>query len=75
MISDQYPQPQALNGLWEQQWPECPPVAYLLGSRYPDRWVRFHTLPGSKRYPENEDEYRTVLNRHYTVLTNWAPGR
>ncbi|BCJ76461.1 hypothetical protein CS0771_60050 [Catellatospora sp. IY07-71] len=74
MISSRYPRPQALTDLWEQQWPECPPMAYLLRSRYPDRWVRFHSLPGSKRYPDNEDEYGTVLDRHYTVLDQLGAG-
>ncbi|MEU0334737.1 hypothetical protein [Streptomyces sp. NPDC006193] len=35
---------------------------------YVDRWVRFHSLPGSKRYPQSEDEYATVLERHNTIL-------
>ncbi|WP_425457790.1 DUF3885 domain-containing protein [Catellatospora sichuanensis] len=43
-------------------------------SRSPDRWVRFHSLPGSKRYPENEGEYGTVLNRHHTVLDQLGAG-
>jgi hypothetical protein len=30
--------------------------------------VRFHTLPGSKRYPDTEAEYAIVLARHNTVL-------
>ncbi len=29
--------------------------------------MRFHSLPGSKRYPENEAEYATVLNRHNRI--------
>jgi hypothetical protein len=35
---------------------------------FPDRWVRFHSLPGSKRYPEDEAEYATVLDRHNRIL-------
>ncbi len=38
----------------------------------PDRWVRFHSLPGSKRYPEDEAEYATVLNRHNRILGELA---
>ncbi|MCP2323318.1 hypothetical protein HDA40_001825 [Hamadaea flava] len=30
--------------------------------------MRFHSLPGSKRYPTSDDEYATVLHRHNTVL-------
>src|SRR5262245_13142107 len=26
-------------------------------------WVRFHALPGSKRYAENEDERQTIIFR------------
>ncbi|MCG5216365.1 DUF3885 domain-containing protein [Streptosporangium sp. KLBMP 9127] len=35
---------------------------------YPDRWVRFHSLPGSKRYADDESEYAILLRRHNTVL-------
>ncbi|WP_435875570.1 DUF3885 domain-containing protein [Nonomuraea fuscirosea] len=35
----------------------------------PDRWVRFHSLPNSQRYAHTEAEYRTVLHRYNTVLT------
>ncbi|MET8404941.1 hypothetical protein [Streptomyces sp900116325] len=31
-------------------------------------WVRFHSLPESKRYAEDEREYTVVLERHNTVL-------
>ncbi len=55
-------------GCWEQQFPDCEPIAHHLGMAFPDRWVRFHSLPGSKRYPENEAEYATVLNRHNRIL-------
>jgi hypothetical protein len=34
-----------------------------------DQWVRFHALPGSKRYPNTDAEYDIVLARHNTVLT------
>ncbi|WP_239152534.1 DUF3885 domain-containing protein [Virgisporangium aurantiacum] len=57
-----------LSQLWEQRWPGCSKVPYLLRG-LTDRWVRFHTLPGSKRYPETEAEYNIILGRHHTVLT------
>jgi hypothetical protein len=49
-------------------------MAHWLSGRYSDRWVRFHGLPESKRYPGNEAEYATVLGRHYTVLSELNPG-
>ncbi|WP_148591585.1 DUF3885 domain-containing protein [Aquisphaera giovannonii] len=35
---------------------------------FPERWVRFHSLPGSKRYPEDESEYAIALGRQNRVL-------
>lgn len=58
----------ALTELWEQRWPNCPPVGYKLRDPYRDVWVRFHSLPESKRYAEDESEYAVVLDRYNTVL-------
>ncbi|TVT56137.1 hypothetical protein FNH05_08655 [Amycolatopsis rhizosphaerae] len=37
--------------------------------------MRFHSLPGSKRYPETEDQYATVLSRYNTVLEELFAGQ
>lgn len=57
----------ALSRLWDERWPGCSKLPYELRA-VSGRWVRFHTLPGSKRYPGTEDEYGIVLARHNTVL-------
>jgi hypothetical protein len=63
----------ALTALWDEKWPGCSKAPYeLRGMR--DRWVRFHTLPASKRYPETESEYEAILRRHNTVLSELAGG-
>ncbi|WP_436939106.1 DUF3885 domain-containing protein [Streptomyces sp. SudanB66_2053] len=36
--------------------------------------MRFHSLPNSKRYPENESEYAVVLKRYNTVLDELFAG-
>ena len=64
----------ALTEQWTEAWGTCRPVAHELRSCLPDRWVRFHSLPGSKRYPGNEDEYAEVLRRHRTVLGELLDG-
>ncbi|MCZ4100419.1 MULTISPECIES: hypothetical protein [Streptomyces] len=66
---------EALSALWRERRPLGPPVAHRLRSVYNDRWVRFHSLPGGKRYPENEHEYTTVLDRYNTVLDGLFVGR
>jgi hypothetical protein len=61
---------------WHKRFPDCEPIAHELRIAFPDRWVRFHNLPGSKRYPEGEAEYSTVLERHNRVLGALArPGQ
>ena len=54
---------QQLNEVWQQHFGSCAPVAHLLRDRFGDRWVRFHSLEESKRYPETEDEMATVRRK------------
>lgn len=53
---------------WHERWAETPPIAFLLRELHPDRWVRFHSLPASKRYAETESEAAEVVRRHHAVL-------
>jgi hypothetical protein len=57
---------------WHAEYPACPAIPYLLRDAYPERWVRFHSLPDSKRYAENEAEYQIILHRHNTLLDHLA---
>jgi hypothetical protein len=54
-------------------------VGHELRAGAPAQWVRFHSLPESKRYPENESEYAVLLGRHHRVLdeldASLSPGR
>ncbi|MFG2330312.1 hypothetical protein ACGFMM_11865 [Streptomyces sp. NPDC048604] len=60
--------------LWRERRAAGPPVGHTFKGAYADRWVRFHSLPGSKRYPESEDEYAVVLDRYNTVLDELFAG-
>jgi hypothetical protein len=53
---------------WHRSFPDCEPVAHQLRVAFRERWVRFHSLPESKRYPENAAEYATILERHNRIL-------
>ncbi|MFD4990834.1 hypothetical protein ACFWH7_03710 [Cellulosimicrobium cellulans] len=57
-----------LTELWERRWPDVEPLGHMLRVECPDRWVRFHSLPESKRYAENATDYEEILRRHRTVL-------
>ncbi len=56
MTPDSALDPATMTDLWDRRWRECPPFAHWLRDHYPDRWVRFHSLPESKRYPDDEAE-------------------
>lgn len=53
---------------WQQHFSECLPVSYLFRDCLAERWFRFHSLPESKRYAENETEVTELLRRQNTVL-------
>lgn len=62
-----------LTDRWEARFPGVPPIGHRL--RGSERWVRFHSLPESKRYAEDETEYAELLDRHHAVLRGLAsPG-
>ncbi|WP_437571867.1 DUF3885 domain-containing protein [Sorangium sp. So ce542] len=61
-----------LSEVWRRHLDDSEPVAHLLRARFGDRWVRFHALPGSKRYPEDEEEMVMVLERHNRVIGSLA---
>ncbi|MFI6765159.1 hypothetical protein [Streptomyces sp. NPDC050355] len=64
----------ALTELWQRRWPGCPPVGHQLRGPYRDVWVRFHSLPESKRYAQDESEYAIVLDRYNSVLGELFAG-
>lgn len=57
-----------LTAAWARRWPNSRPIAHELSCGANGRWVRFHSLPESKRYAGNETEYAEVLRRHNILL-------
>ena len=45
-------------------------MAYLLRDPFQARWVRFHSLPESKRYAEGEEEIGIILSRQNAIATD-----
>ncbi|MCH2546923.1 MAG: hypothetical protein MK052_04845 [Alphaproteobacteria bacterium] len=59
--------------LWQKKFSGIPPLGYLLRENFGSRWIRFHSLPESKRYAENDQEMSIILNRA-TILANEVLG-
>ena len=57
---------------WQRNFAHEQPLAHELRERYRKRWVRFHSLPNSKRYPETDNEWATLLERHNLVVDHLA---
>ncbi|MBC7768503.1 MAG: hypothetical protein H7124_06930 [Phycisphaerales bacterium] len=53
---------------WRKFYGELPPLSFAL--RNDERWVRFHSLPASKRYAQSPSEEVTVLHRANTVASD-----
>lgn len=62
----------ALTARWESAFPGLRPAGHRMRGPLEDRWVRFHSLPGGKRYPDDEGEYAELLARHHAVLADLA---
>ena len=58
---------------WNRWYPNAPPVGFLLRDSYPDRWVRVHTMTGSKRSPNSGWDY-AELSRRYNALAGYVLG-
>ncbi|HYG01794.1 MAG TPA: hypothetical protein VD927_05070 [Chryseosolibacter sp.] len=56
--------------LWTSRYPKTIPIAHLFKHDYSDRWFRIHSLHESKRYADNEEEWRILLNRQNSIITD-----
>jgi hypothetical protein len=59
---------------WQKLYPSALPIKEHLNSlRFPNRWVRIHSLPLSKRYASDEAEWNSLLYRQNSVIDNLIP--
>ncbi len=54
---------------WMTTFGEIAPVGHVLRGHLHEHWTRFHSLPQSKRYAENDGEYAELLRRHLDVCS------
>lgn len=58
------------NKFWEINYPESYPIGHELKSVYPNRWLRIHSLPESKRYAETDNDYQIILERQNQLISD-----
>ena len=58
---------------WRERHPGCDPIGYRLRAAGSPNWVRFHSLPLSKRYAQTDEEWRILLHRQ-NILANAVLG-
>jgi hypothetical protein len=58
--------PGEFRACWERWYPDSVPLGGW-SIHADDRWLRIHSLPGGKRYPEGANERTIILDVHNTV--------
>jgi hypothetical protein len=53
---------------WTVAHPSAEPHGASLRAALPDRWLRIHSLPNGKRYPDTLDEEAVVVRRHRAAI-------
>ena len=53
---------------FSREFPGVAPVTQLLHEHFPERWLRIHSLPGSRRYPKSVADQTRILNRQGAIL-------
>lgn len=55
---------------WASTYPDTILISRYFKHDYADRWFRIHSLPESKRYAEDEEEWQRLLERQNTIITD-----
>jgi hypothetical protein len=56
--------------LWTLNYPNTVLISYLFKHNYSERWFRIHSLPKSKRYPENDSDWKILLARQNQIISD-----
>ena len=63
-----------LNAYWSREFPDCPPVGFLLKRVYQDRWVRIQNFVEDGRSPETQEEYDEICAKQNAALSHLCEG-
>jgi hypothetical protein len=54
---------------WQDWYPDSPPLGFALRETYPELWLRIHSLPDGKRYPESDADRAELYRRQNTAAS------
>ncbi len=60
---------------WRRRYSDVEPSGHTLRAAFPNRWFRIHSLPESKRYPEDASDWVTLIDRHRSVSSTVLGAR
>ena len=55
---------------WNTNFKETIPLYFTFREAFPERWLRIHSLPESKRYADSESEMKILLCRQNQVFSD-----
>ncbi len=55
---------------WASGYGSTPPISFLFKWDFSERWVRIHSLPESQRYAASDADWKELLHRQNTMLTD-----
>lgn len=58
------------NKFWTSSYPDTILIQHHFRHLFTDRWFRIHSLPESKRYAENESEWKILLSRQNGIISD-----
>lgn len=53
---------------WTRYFDNVPLITYTFKQHFAERWLRIHSLPNAKRYPDSESEWQVLLARQNQLL-------
>lgn len=60
---------------WRRRYSDTQPIGWALRHSFPNRWLRIHSLPEAKRYPNDDADWDILLDRHRRVLNAIIPPK
>lgn len=60
---------ESIKAQWTTWYDKAPPLGHVMREQHAERWLRIHSLPGSRRYADSLADWAELLSRHNTVAS------